>query len=199
MEKNEFLMSCIRNEILAQNGLGFKVELPPIRIKFETYEKQFCATPENPNKYIWVLSSLQKKGTIIPVAGRWQSCYCDEIDIDVLPQGITIEKAAPCLLCDQRTEELHCNKYKGKYLAAYLEGQRVYLSVSNEYASRIFKELYTDIGIPFRDRLLTKHQDILNEIVEYLGTSAYEENSFTVYKGAVDCSFHSDAYYFKDL
>ena len=198
MGKNEFLMSCIRNEILAQNGLGFKVELPPIRIKFETYEKQFCATSENPNGYIWVLSSLRRVGTIIPLAKRWRSCYCSEIDMDDLPQGITIEKDAPCLLCDERTEELHYRR-KGKYLAAYLEGQRVFLTVSNEYASRIFKEVYANIGIPFRDRLLSKHQDILNGIVEYLGTSTYEENDFTVYKGSVDCSFHSDPYYFKDV
>ena len=199
MDKNEFLMSCIRNEILAQNGLGFKVELPPIRIKFETYEKQFCAISENPNGYIWVLSSLRKPGTIIPLSARWRFIHYDEINIDILPKGVTIEKSAPCLLCDERTKDLHCHKYKGKYLAAYLEGQRVYLSISNEYATRIFKELYTDIGIPFRDRLLSKHQDILNEIVEYLGTSAYEEDSFTVYAGAVDCSFRLDAYYFKDV
>ena len=38
--------------------------------------------------------------------------------------------------------------------------------MSDEYASQVYREKFTDIGLPFRDRLLAKHSDLLRKILE---------------------------------
>lgn len=197
MTKNDDLLNSIQSEILARNGLGFKVELSPILVKYEVYEIQNISCTENSDAITWVLLSEKNPNKQMYSQPGFKRFKYDQISIEELPNGIILEKTSPCVLHDGRVASKFQRRKKKK--VSYKEGQRVYLTVSNEYASRIFKEVYTDIGMPFRNKLLSKHQVILNEIVEYLGTSTYGENSFTVYEGAIDCSFHSDAYYFKDV
>ena len=197
MNQNKLFINRIHSEILTRNGSGFTVELSPIIIKYEVYEMQCNSCAENTEDITWVLLSVKNPDAPIYSQPSLRQFHYDQINIEELPDGIILKKTSPCVLYDGRVSSKLQRRKKKK--VSYKEGQRVYLTVSNEYASRIFKEVYTDIGIPFKNRLLSKHQDILNEIVKYLGTSTYEENNFTVYKGSVDCSFHSDPYYFKDV
>ena len=42
------------------------------------------------------------------------------------------------------------------------------LTVPDNYAAKVYQEVYADIGIPFRDTLLTKHRELLKEIISSL-------------------------------
>lgn len=98
-----------------------------------------------------------------------------------LPRGITISKTLPVVLHDTRdfyesvgTAPCHKDTLKDfqlKYMhpikhPEYIEGRRVYLTVTDEYASRIFEEKCCR-ELAFRDILLTKYENILKEIANY--------------------------------
>lgn len=148
-------MDLIECEVLKREGVGFTVELFPLIIKREKYVKK-PSTTSNPDEYIWEWESSKPFGSY--GEPDWD-IKLDHISVDELPQGIIIEQTIPVVLLDER---LVTSRRK---TAEYIEGRRVFLKVSNEYASETFKQIYTDIGLPFRDRLLENYNHILRKII----------------------------------
>lgn len=169
-KNNKILMDLIECEVLKREGVGFKVELFPLITKREKYVKKI-SEPSNPDEYIWELESSKSLGSY----GKpdWE-IELDNILVDKLPQGIIIEQTIPAVLLDERLVKSR------RKTATYIEGHRVFLKVSNEYASESFKQIYTDIGLPFRDRLLEKYGHILNKVVFYIDNYWCSYNRFSV-------------------
>lgn len=64
--------------------------------------------------------------------------------------------------------------------AKYVEGHRVFLTVSSKYALNIFKEVYTDEGLTFCSRIMEKHKLVLNKIATHIDNYWRSYNNFSV-------------------
>lgn len=108
----------------------------------------------------------------------------------ILPAGIIINKSDPVILLDERDlfhtkRKFHAAYPPGKSLdythislianvediyeepdrkARYIEGCRVYLTITDEYALRIYRELCHSL-MPRENVFLTKHKELLKEII----------------------------------
>ena len=105
-----------------------------------------------------------------------------------LPKGVIIHKTSPVVLYDgrdfvpnilskgpmvhiRRLEEGQRYKTeKDGRKADYIEGRRVYLTVTDEYAAQLFNEVCNS-KYPFINLLLTEYPHILKEIVKTWGRS----------------------------
>ena len=149
------VLDKIYKEIVARAGKGFTIEVNSEVTKFNTW------------KEYGMLAVVKKKRTDIKYV---RPSYHENPDISIskkveneLPTGITIKKTLPVVLYDTQNEYFVSNQ-------VYVEGHRVYLTVTDEYASKILSEVYTSECL-FRDRLLKKHAHILKDIALRLDLS----------------------------
>ena len=148
------VMRCIRGEILRHQGSGFTVELAPDVRGVTCYE---CAErPFSGNRY-WKKSMYHGFGfapcdyniRLTPAVER------------ALPKEVEVKKSLPTLIQDTRYTKRPTSPTDK---ARRLTGCRIHLTVPDDYAAKVYREVYTDIGIPFRDTLLTKHSELLHWI-----------------------------------
>ena len=98
-----------------------------------------------------------------------------------LPEGIIIHKSDPIILLDERDFFRTKHDVLGKYThidlinnveniyeeerkAHYIEGRRVYLTVTDEYAWRVYREICDSIT-PCQNIFLTRHKELMEDIV----------------------------------
>ncbi len=190
--------------VLQYNGKGFTIKVLPEITKHiayaghvplfgkYTYRPMLLDSGGDTN----IQRCLHKVAIHSPV--DWSVIIPKEISksFNKLPNGITINRAPKSTLLDER-DTSHDHNGRSQYYVDYAEGHKVTISVSDEYASKIFKKEYSDIGIPFRKLLLEKHSHILNEIANFLYHSPHfhSYNSFSVndYRVGYD-RFSSDEY-----
>ena len=199
MNQNELLLNCIYREIFNGKGSGFKVELSPILTKYEVYEWQRISSAVNSNELIWTLSE-QSPSRQIYSKMVWYQFHYDQIDTGNLPRGIILEKTSLGVVYDGRI------RLPLKKRVEYMEGPQVFLTVSDDFASQIYQERYIDVGIPFRDRILSKHQEILKELTKHIVPSYCSEamyndyiDFFVVYKDSVYGSFGEKSFHFRTV
>ena len=149
---------------------------------------KFCGTDAN-QKYI---SKFQRKKDD---ALYFDRIDCVDLDVDIspevekqLPEGVIIHKTSPVVLYDGREfvpnilsngTMMHIRRLKENQLygtekngrkADYIEGRRVYITVTDEYATQLFNKV-CDSEYPFVKLLLTKYDHILKGIVKKWGCS----------------------------
>lgn len=137
-------------------------------------------------KYI---SAFQRRREDKVESVDWMISISKEVE-NQIPQGITIYKNPSSVLYDGRDfsfnierrlehyrhlEKKNFRCYGNQFVydryvyevdgrkTDYIEGRRVYITVSDEYASRIFNEVCNS-KYPFRNYLLKKHDQILKDI-----------------------------------
>lgn len=192
------LLKRIEAEVFSRNGSGFTWEISPeiiVTRDFTSLEKWFSKKGENP--FYWKLHRTTRGGRyhLIDVSKDVDKLLwiAEEIEKE-LPDGVFIEKTSPCILIDQTSlrEPTHYHDH-----AIRTEGRRLYLTVTDEYATRVFREVYTDIGLPFRNLLLTKYRELLREIIlEDLGygkKSDLTHTSITINPNAICVWERSDS------
>lgn len=152
------LMRHIKSEILRRQGSGFTVELAPEIRDITTYK--YAEKPFSGNRY-WKkdMSPLGHYSGSLP--GDWPIKLTPVLK-RALPKEIEVIQSPPTLLVDTRNTEKLTTIASSAYKVT---GCRVHLTVPDNYAAKVYREVYTDIGIPFRDTLLTKHRELLLEII----------------------------------
>ena len=157
-------LGCIEDEILKRQGSGFTVELYPkvtSAVYFTAVSTLFGA-----KDYKWHLPFIhdvteETVSKLLINKVDW-SCYLSRDVERNLPKEIIVKKTLPTVILDQR---MHRDPNHYNDTAYFIEGQRVYLTVPDDYAAKIFSEKYTNIGLPFCDILLSEHSIVLQEIV----------------------------------
>lgn len=109
-----------------------------------------------------------------------------------LPAGITIKKSAPTVLLDERIkEDWKPNMSFDHEGANYAEGRRVYISVSDDYAAKVFKETYETPGVKFKNVLLTKYKDIILEmtslIQQFYTSQFFVDDNYVGWSSGIAC------------
>lgn len=185
------IVERVEKTVLQYNGKGFTIEVLPEITTHKTYKGYVPLL--NSAKYAyrpdWFRSATYR-GTSLEIASHlfkidWNAVISKEVDISYnsLPKGIAINKAPKSTLLDDR--DTSHNHLGVSSHADYMEGHRMTISVSDEYAAKIFKEVYADVGFPFRDLLLTKYGHILNKVANVLhDKSYYFTDDFAVKYGA---------------
>ena len=166
------LMRVVDCEIINHKGAGFTVEIAP------TITKQIKYVSRNASLFGWNLiwSPCEKntRGVFVTEGlpkPKYPRCHAPREVETMLPNGIQIIRKPVQTLQDDRV--LYSPLSKVDQYAYYTEGQQNYLSVSDEFAAKFFKEKYTDIGYPFRDQLLSKYSDLLRKIVLFMVDQHY--------------------------
>lgn len=165
------LLSVIECEVAVHEGSGFTWEVSPIittdRV-YRAHEKWFGKAglewKENRGEKCPSYFAINHNTVLPAYATTNHTVDLETTGIDwkqALPAGISVQMTPPLVLRDD-TVLRKPNGYQDR--AYYLAGKRVYLTVTDEYAARVFREVYTDIGLPFRDLLLAKHHQILKKI-----------------------------------
>lgn len=199
-------LNKIHAEILRRKGKGFTVEVNAIVDLHEVYRRDRYINPRR-----------QWDSKFCSIFHRNSDKKAERVDLDVsispeverkLPLGMTVKKTAPTVLYDNRNY-LQYNGYDKhkddlKYYELekavpldrndYKEGRRVYLTVTDECASKVLRNVFSTES-SFRDLLLQKHSRILKEIIvkmdlphrcgfqvecdrvrwnEYIGSSEYD-------------------------
>lgn len=178
-------LNKIRTEILRRCGKGFTIEVNAEVTKYEIYR---WITPlfgaDTWKRY----KTIKDTKYIRSFDRKTHTCYqphssSNYVDLDVsisteventLPTGLKIEKNNSTILIDERelvrlidgrckhisaiTKE-DCIYQKQGWEARYIEGRRVYLTVTDEYANSVYQEVIKE------NVFLTKHQHLLEEIV----------------------------------
>lgn len=185
------IVNYVNSSVLQHNGKGFTIKVLPEITKNITYEGHvplFGKYTYRPilldsGGYSHLKKCRRKVNSLSPAdQADWNVVISKEVSksYNKLPLGIAINKTPKSTLLDERDTSHDHNGHI--HYADYAEGRRVTISVSDEYAARIFKEVYTDVGFPFRDLLLTKHGNILNNVATTLHNSIYFSNeNFTKY------------------
>lgn len=181
-EKYAGFMGIIENEILKRQGSGFTVELYPEVISAMRYEGVSRLFSDKNKWQLPVLDHDLDEHTITNVLMYKVDLSCrlrHEVERN-LPKEIVVEKSFPTVILDER-EYKDPNRTGAK--AYRIVGRRVYVTVPNDYASKIFRDTYINIGLPFRDVLLTQHSKILNEIVGFTGTYRFTVTTHGITRG----------------
>ena len=190
-EKNRMiyleLMARIKCEIFNRQGSGFTVELLPDIDDVTIYK--YSERVFNGNKY-WKKDPNCRYGSTPP--NDWYIRMPLAIQM-ALPKEIKIHRSLPTVIEDTReTAKLISPKAK----AHKITGRKVYLTVSDNYAAKVYREVYTDIGIPFRDALLTKHHELLQEIILEMNSNNLDNpKSFKVSTDSIGYYYGSEDYY----
>ena len=182
------IIDYVQKEVLSHNGRGFTIQICPEITKHEIYRSYTPLFGKAKHAYKFDLwgdtNGFTSIGYLICTGypSEWKAVISQSIEKtgDTLPNGVAIEKEPRTILLDEREtgRSKEGSRVAGGY--HYLEGRRVYISVSDEYAARIFKEVYTETGFPFRDLLLTKHEHILQEIASKIPNPEYHGKVFFV-------------------
>ena len=183
-------MKCIKSEILRHQGSGFTVELTPDIRSVTCYE---CAErPFSGNRY-WKKSMYHGFG-FAPC--DWDISLTPAVE-RALPKEIEVKQSLPTLIQDTRYTKKPTSPTD---TALRLTGCRIHLTVPDDYAAKVYREVYTDMGIPFRDTLLTKHSELLQQITSDVehhmeNRDSHTPQSFTISSKGIDFAhdecFHS--------
>ena len=157
-----YIMQCIKSESLRRKGSGFTVELYPDMIGSTMY---VGATKPFTDKKYWKFSSINTAENTpddhpLDAELKWGFHLTLALEI-ALRKDFEINRSLPTLIVDQRETR---EPRKGEK-AYQITGRRVQLSVPDSYAIKVYLEEYADIGLPFRDTLLTKHRELLKELI----------------------------------
>ena len=186
---NRDIVDYVERQVLMSNGKGFSRQLFPEITKHKAlnghvplFGKKYWYRPD-------ILEGPRERAEEILKTCRleppvdWNAVISDDVEKfgNKLPTGITIQKSEIVVLRDERIkEEWHRPMSLTHDKANYIEGRRVYISVSDEYAAKVFKDTYTDPGVKFRDLLLTKYEYILKEVASSI------DNNFRINKFETD-------------
>ena len=169
------IVNFVLSEILFHKGNGFKIEIQPVFTKTIKYRSDSAFL--NKNKKVWKLDRHMY------IENKFPRIMKDQFNVELrpsvvknLPVGIKIEKTSIQVLKDERK---NYSAVPSATYAYYSEGRRVFLSVSDEYASKVYREqVYTDDGIPFSERLLNNNYELLKSIVDkHLSSLKYKSNA----------------------
>ena len=157
----DYILAIVHINIFNHKGSGFALEANPEITKvrrFKPYDKFFDKDGETIWKECFFGESLKnyKPG----IYGSDLNVSIDDNIAKALPKGVFIKKTEPVILRDETT----WNRPTYNYGAHRVEGKRVYVTVTDEYAARFYKETYINVGLPFWDKLFNKYNHILTTI-----------------------------------
>lgn len=187
--KLETVLDILSKEIYKHGGRGFTVEVNAEVTKYKIKKS-----------IMW--TSFWSENTDVKYIHFFNNEKYNKADLDIsiskelenkLPSGITITKTTPVILYDTRDfrqnrlwnyikhkDELTKfdeNEYFELDNPEIVEGRRVYLTVTDEYASKILRTAYV-AECSFRSRLLIKYYHILKDIAVRMNLS--KQNSFEI-------------------
>lgn len=168
------VLNKIHTEILNRLGNGFTVEISAEVAKYLEWTEPWSSysTAKKRRFDMKYINSFEVDG------------HYHGVDLDIaisekiekeLPSGITIHKSPLAVLIEQPDQ----NKSSLGNPVYLVEGYRVFLTVSDEYATQILLKQYRGECL-FCQRLLTKYENILLEIAAYFVNSSTRIDSHRI-------------------
>ena len=178
------ILSKIQEEVFSQQGRGFTVEINPEITKYDEYISKCNLFAKDSKKFyswrrVWFDSRWISEEEISFLHSGWKYSLPQSI-AEMLPSGVILKKTAPQVLLNTTKKEPTSNTFNR---AKYVEGRRVYLIVTDEYAQKLFKDVFSNVGYVFRDHLLSKQADLLKMMVnKYIQVNGFDEEKYCSFR-----------------